>query len=139
MTTLTDLTPVQQAEFALQVERVLRRMERRFSAHLWIDGARVGTAGGSCLVAAIDEATPWCIPGVAEEVTGRLAARLPRPFRAVARARPRLALTLFNDTIGERRRRALVRATRQDLLAGAPAPDSVSEPHRTVWSSAARA
>jgi hypothetical protein len=60
MTTLTDLTPVQQAEFALQVERVLRRMERRFSAHLRIDGAWAGAAGGSCLVAAIDEATPWC-------------------------------------------------------------------------------
>jgi hypothetical protein len=123
---LTDLSPVQQAEYALQVERVLRRMERRLDVGVWTSRAPDGAAGGTCLVGAIDEATPWCIPGVAEEVTGRLAARLPRPFRAVARARPRLALTLFDETIGARRRRALVRATRQDLLAGAPVPASVS-------------
>jgi hypothetical protein len=138
-TPLTDLSPVQQAEYALQVERVLRRMERRFTAGAWTSGARVDGDGGTCLVGAIDEATPWCIPGVAEEVTDRLAARLPRPLRAIARARPRLALAMFNDTFGERRSRMLVQAARQDLLTGAPAPVSASAPHRTARSGAGRA
>jgi hypothetical protein len=136
---LTVLSPLQQAEHVLQVERVLRRMEGRFEAGAWTRGARVGDDGSSCLVGAVDEATRWCMPGVAEEVTRRLATGLPLPFRAVARARPRLALALFNDTVGgERGSRALVRAARRELLAGAPAPVSDIEPLRAPWSVAGR-
>jgi hypothetical protein len=136
---LTDLSPVQQAEYALQVERVLRRMERRLDAGGRSRGARVGADGGTRLLGAIDEATRWCMPGVAEEVAGRLVRRLPRTLRAVGRARPRLALAVFDDTFGGERRRALVRATRQDLLAGAPAPTSGVEARRAPWSVAGRA
>jgi hypothetical protein len=120
MTPHTRPSPVQQATHVLQVAGVLARMERRFDDGAWARGLRFAEGGGTCLVGAIDEATRWTLPGVAEEVAERLATHLPRPLRAIARARPRLALALYNDAIGGHAGAlALVRAARRDLLGSA--------------------
>jgi hypothetical protein len=117
MTPCTRPSPVQQATQALQVAGVLARMEHRFEGGAWARGARFAEGGGTCLVGAIDEATRWTLPGVAEEVAERLASHLPRPLRALGRSRPRLALALYNDSIGGHAGAlALVRATRRDLF-----------------------
>jgi hypothetical protein len=122
-TTQTALSPVQEAEQALQVVGVLDRMEQRFTSGAWARGARVAGDGGNCLIGAIDEATRWTMPGVAEKVTAELAQRLPQPFRAIARFRPRLGLALYNDSVGgQRGAAALVRAAQQDLGWAAPRP-----------------
>ena len=120
-TKLIELGPIQQAEQALQMDGVLARMQVRFEDGSWARGLRFGVDGGNCLIGAIDEATRWAMPGVAEELAVRLAEQLPRPFRAIARLRPRLALALYNDTIGgQRGALELVRATRANLFAGGP-------------------
>ena len=122
-TSQTALSPVQEAEQTLQVVGVLDRMEQRFTAGAWARGARVAGDGGNCLIGAIDEATRWTMPGVAEKVTTELAQRLPPPFRIIARFRPRLGLALYNDSIGGRTgAETLVRTARAGLGAGAPRP-----------------
>jgi hypothetical protein len=130
-TTPTPLSPVQQAEQALQVAGVLDRMERRITSGAWARGTRFDRDGGNCLIGAIDEATRWSMPGVAETVTHELASRLPAPFRGIARLRPRMALALYNDSIGgQRGAAALVRAAREDLGLARPASTPVST---TIW------
>jgi hypothetical protein len=125
------LSPVQEAEQALQVAGVLDRMERRFASGAWARGARFDRDGGNCLIGAIDEATRWSMPGVAGIVTKELASRLPTPFRAIARVRPRMALALYNDSIGGKRgAAALVRAAREDLGLARPASTPVAT---TIW------
>jgi hypothetical protein len=115
-TSQTPLSPVQEAEQALQVVGVLDRMEARFRAGSWARGTRFARDGGNCLIGAIDEATAWTLPGVAEKVTAELAAHLPQPFRTIARRRPRLGLALYNDSVGGRRgASALIQAARRDL------------------------
>lgn len=110
------LSLVQEAEQARQVVNVLARLETRITDGRWTRGYRVGPDGGNCLIGAIDEACGWVLPGVAEKVTAELASRLPAPFRAVGRVRPRLALASFNDTVGGRQGAlALVRETRYAL------------------------
>lgn len=122
---VTELSPVQQAEQARQVVNVLTRMEQRFATGKWGDGYRFTPGGGTCLIGGIDEATRWALPGVADEVTGQLARRLPEPFRTIGRVRPRLALAMYNDTVGGRAGAiALVRAT-CEALGGVP--------RRSVW------
>jgi hypothetical protein len=122
---LTGLSPVQQAEQALQVDRVLARMDQRFTDEAWARGVRFGPGGGNCLIGAIDEATSWTMPGVAEEVAYRLGRELPRPFRRLAGRSPRLALVLYNDTIGGAHgAHELVRAARRSLCDPGPAPSS---------------
>jgi hypothetical protein len=130
--TQTSLSPVQEAEKALQVVGVLGRMQQRFAAGAWARGTRFGRDGGTCLVGAIDEATRWTLPGVAEAVTTELTQQLPAPFRRIARFRPRLALALYNDSIGgQRGAEALVRAAREEL--GVPrGPSATSTPAR-IW------
>jgi hypothetical protein len=124
-TSPTALSPVQEAEQTLQVVGVLDRMEQRFTAGAWARGARVAGDGGNCLIGAVDEATRWTMPGVAEKVTAELAQQLPQPFRTIARFRPRLGLALYNDSIGGRHGAAnLVRAARAKLGAGVPRPVS---------------
>lgn len=120
------LTPVQQADQVRQVVGVLRRIEQRFDAGCWSSGARFGPGGGTCLIGGIDEATGWAMPGVREEVTERLAEHLPQPFRAIAQLRPRLALALYNDTVGGRNGAGvLVRRALADL--------GISEQPRAVF------
>jgi hypothetical protein len=127
----TTLSPVQQAEQALQVAGVLDRMERRFASGAWARGTRFDRDGGNCLIGAIDEATAWSLPGVAETVTQELASRLPAPFRAIARLRPRMALALYNDSVGGKRgAAALVRAARVDLGLARPSSAPVAT---TSW------
>jgi len=96
----TRLSPVQQADQARQVVGVLARMEQRFASGLWASGARFLPKGGNCLIGGIDEASQWTMPGVAEQATVQLAARLPQPFRIIGTVRPRLALAMYNDTVG---------------------------------------
>lgn len=143
MSARTELSPVQQAEQARQVVNVLSRIEQRFASGGWERGHRFAPSGGTCIVGGIDEATRWTLPGVAEEVTAQLAARLPAPLRRVARVRPRLALVLFNDTVaGPDGALALVRATREDLggLPPTPRPASVSSGRvGTPWTARVRA
>ncbi len=99
-TSPTRLSPLQQADQARQVVGVLARMEQRFASGLWASGARFLPKGGNCLIGGIDEASQWTMPEVAEQVTVQLAARLPQPFRMIAAVRPRLALAMYNDTVG---------------------------------------
>jgi hypothetical protein len=125
----TELSPVKQAEQALQVDGVFARMERRFEDGTWARGFRFGPDGGTCLIGAVDEATQWCMPGVAEEVTVRLAEQLPPPFHAIARFRPRLGLALYNDTIGGNTGALrLVSRARRALFVGGPAPVTAPVP-----------
>lgn len=91
------LTPVQQAEQIRQVVGVLRRMEYRFA-----DPERSGFRMNGGVLEGVDEATGWVLPGVADEVTERLAAGLPFGLRSLAAWRPRLALALYSDTVGGR-------------------------------------
>jgi hypothetical protein len=144
----TPLSPVQQADQALQVVGMLSRIETRFEDGGWRRGVRAHPGGGNCLIGAIDEAAPWVMPGVADETTAQLAARLPRGLRAVARLRPRLALALYNDTRGRERALELVARTRQQLGGlprhgrGAPAGrglmcDPAARREERTWSSRA--
>jgi hypothetical protein len=127
----TTLSPVQEAEQTLQVAGVLDRMERRFASGAWARGTRFDRDGGNCLIGAIDEATAWSMPGVAEIVTRELTERLPAPFRAIARLRPRMALALYNDSVGGKRgAAALVRAAREDLGLARPTSAPVAT---TIW------
>lgn len=110
------LTLVQEAEQARQVVNVLARLETRIADGRWTSGFRFGPDGGNCLIGAIDEACSWVQPGVAERVTAELASRLPAPFRALSRVRPRLALASYNDSVGGREGAlTLVRETRYAL------------------------
>ena len=119
----TRPSPLLEAEKARQVVGVLTWIERRFEAGAWARGARFGSDGSVCLIGGIDEATGWTVPGVADEVTSRLVARVPhRALRAIGRVRPRLALALYNDVIGGRAGAyELVRTTRADLGGLGPA------------------
>jgi hypothetical protein len=113
---IARLSPVQQADQARQVVGVLSRMEQRFASGSWARGARFVPSGGNCLIGGIDEAGDWTMPGVTEEVTTQLAARLPQPFRAIGTVRPRLALALYNDTVGGNQGAlGLIRAALTDL------------------------
>lgn len=100
MSELTDLTPMQQADQIRQVVGVLSRLEQRLDA---AGDAGTGRSSDDCLVSGIDAATRWTIPGVSEEVIELLVVHLPAPFQVLARARPRLALALYDETIGGRR------------------------------------
>jgi hypothetical protein len=111
----TRLSPVQQADQARQVVGMLGRIETRFEAGCWRRGVRTHPDGGNCLIGAIDEAAAWVMPGVADEVTSQLTARLPGGLRVLARLRPRLALALYNDTRGRERALELVARTREEL------------------------
>jgi hypothetical protein len=132
---LTELSPVRQAEQALQIAGVLNRMEHRFRGGAWCRGLRVASDGSTSIVGAIDEATRWAMPGVAEEVTDRLAQHLPGSYGALGRWRPRLALTLYNDRAGRLGALALVRATRADFRGDPPPPAAPGQPQlrRTLW------
>lgn len=140
----SELTPVQQAEQARQVVGVLKRMEQRFAGEGWTDGHRFGPGGGTCLIGGIDEATRWVLPGVAEAVTTELASRLPAPWQRLARRRPRLALALYNDTVGGREGAVQLVRTAREALGGLPvtAPAPVETPAVIdvceVWTAAAR-
>jgi hypothetical protein len=128
-----QLTLIQEAEQARQVVNVLSRLETRIGEGRWARGFRVGPDGGNCLIGAIDEATRWVLPGVAEQVTRELAARLPTPLRALGRVRPRLALATYNDTVGGRDGALdLVRRTRY-ALGGLPLITFADEPRPTPW------
>jgi hypothetical protein len=126
----TQLSPVQQADQARQVVGVLSRMEQRFASGSWRRGARFLPGGGNCLIGGIDEASKWTMPGVAHQVTAELAQRLPQPFRAVGAVRPRLALAMFNDTVGGNDGALrLIRAAMDDLgIARHPRPQFVPSP-----------
>lgn len=135
-TNSTQVSPVVQAEEALQVVGVLRRMESRFATGRWEHGLRVGPTGGNCLIGAIDEASGWTQPGVAQAVTDALTARLPRPLQLVARVRPRMALAMYNDVRGRDAALRLVRRTRADLGGTGPESSSAGAPRVGVaWSS----
>jgi hypothetical protein len=128
-----QLTLVQEAEQARQVVNVLTRLETRIVDGRWARGFRVGPDNGNCLIGAIDEATRWVLPGVAERVTAELVARLPAPLRALGRVRPRLALATYNDTVGGRDGALeLVRRTRY-ALGGLPLVPFADEPRATPW------
>jgi hypothetical protein len=126
----TTLSPVQQADHARQVVGVLSRMERRFASGSWRSGARFLPSGGNCLIGGVDEASQWTMPGVAAEVTAELAQRLPQPFRALGTLRPRLALAMYNDTVGGNDGALrLIRAAMDDLgIARHPRPTFVPAP-----------
>lgn len=127
------LSLVQEAEQARQVVNVLARLETRITEGRWTDGYRVGPDGGNCLIGAIDEATAWVLPGVAERVTAELVERLPAPLRAIGRVRPRFALATFNDTVGGRDGALkLVRETRY-ALGGLPLVHFVDEARPQPW------
>ena len=136
-TNSTQLSPVVQAEGALQVVGVLRRMEGRFDSGQWEHGLRVGPTGGNCLIGAIDEASGWTQPGVAKVVTTELTARLPMALRVVARFRPRMALALYNDFVGRDAAMRLVRRTRAELGGQGRASHQQEDSPRIVvgWSS----
>jgi hypothetical protein len=124
---------VQEAEQARQVANVLARLETRITEGRWTSGYRVGPGGDNCLIGAIDEATAWVLPGVAERVTAELVERLPAPLRAIGRVRPRLALATFNDTVGGRDGALeLVRETRY-ALGGLPLIHFVDEARPQPW------
>lgn len=128
-----QLTVLQEADQARQVVNVLARLETRIAGGRWVRGYRVGPEGGNCLIGAIDEATAWVLPGVAERVTAELVARLPAPLRALGRIRPRLALATYNDTVGGRAGALqLVRETRY-ALGGLPLIRFADEPRATPW------
>lgn len=127
------LSLVQEAEQARQVVNVLARLETRITEGRWTDGYRVGPGGENCLIGAIDEATAWVLPGVAERVTAELVERLPAPLRAIGRVRPRLALATFNDTVGGRDGALeLVRETRY-ALGGLPLVRFADEARPQPW------
>lgn len=127
------LTLLEEAEQARQVVNVLSRLETRIASGRWVRGYRVGPDGGNCLIGAIDEATRWVLPGVADQVTRELAARLPAPLRALGRVRPRLALATYNDTVGGRAGALeLVRRTRY-ALGGLPLITFAGESQPTPW------
>jgi hypothetical protein len=134
-TELTDLSPVQQAEQALQIVGVLSRMEQRFRGGAWCRGMRVAPDGSTSIVGAIDEATRWVLPGVAEEITDRLAQHLPDSYGRLVRWSPRLALSLFNDRAGRLGALDLVRATKAEFRGDAAPPPSFGQPQlrRTIW------
>lgn len=135
VTELTDLSPVQQAEQALQVVGVLARMEQRFRGGAWCRGMRIAPDGSTSIVGAIDEATRWVLPGVAEEITDRLAQHLPDRYGRLARWNPRLALTLFNDRAGRLGALDLVRAAKAEYRGDPPPLPSSGQPplRRTIW------
>lgn len=128
--TTTQLSPVQQADQARQVVGVLSRMEQRFASGAWGRGARFLPSGGNCLIGGIDEANEWTMPGVADAVTAQLARRLPQPFRSIGTIRPRLALAMFNDTVGGNDGALrLIRAALEDLgISRRPLPVLVPSP-----------
>jgi hypothetical protein len=127
------LSLVQEAEQARQVVNVLARLEARITEGRWTDGYRVGPDGSNCLIGAIDEATAWVLPGVAERVTAELVERLPAPLRAIGRVRPRLALATYNDTVGGREGALdLVRETRY-ALGGLPLVPFADEQRPQPW------
>jgi hypothetical protein len=105
-----------EAEQAIQVANVLRRIDRRLHADGWAWGRRFDDDGGTCLVGAIDEATRWTHLTVAPNVTCELALRLPRPLRLLAQIDARVALMIYNDAPGGQRRvRSLVARTLSEL------------------------
>ena len=126
----TILSPVQQADHARQVVGVLSRMEQRFASGSWRRGARFLPEGGNCLIGGVDEASEWTMPGVGDEVVAELAKRLPQPFRALGKLRPRLALAMYNDTVGGNDGALrLIRAAMDDLgIARHPRPQFVPAP-----------
>jgi hypothetical protein len=127
------LSLVQEAEQARQVVNVLARLETRIADGRWTSGYRFGPDGGNCLIGAIDEACAWVLPGVADRVATELAARLPAPFRAIGRVRPRLALASFNDSVGGREGALeLVRETRY-ALGGLPLIRFADEARPQPW------
>jgi hypothetical protein len=137
MSTPPALTPIQEADQARQVVNVLARLETRIADGHWASGYRFGPAGGNCLIGAIDEATEWAQPGVAERAAKELAERLPAPFRALGRVTsPRVGLAAFNDSVGGRDGALdLVRRTRY-ALGGLPLVRFVDEPRPTPWTAA---
>lgn len=133
--TTRPLSPIEEAEQARQVVNVLARVEERFLDGRWTRGHRFGPGGGNCLIGAIDEATRHVLPGVAERATGELVAGLPAPLRALGRVRPRLALALYNDTVGGRAGATeLVRQARY-ALGGLPLIRFADQVRRQPWSS----
>jgi soluble cytochrome b562 len=134
MSTPPALTPIQEAEQARQVVNVLARLETRIADGHWASGYRFGPDGGNCLIGAIDEATEWAQPGVAERAAKELAERLPAPFRALGRVTsPRVGLAAYNDSVGGRDGALdLVRRTRY-ALGGLPLVRFVDEPRPTPW------
>jgi hypothetical protein len=134
MSTPPALTPIQEADQARQVVNVLARLETRIAEGYWASGYRFGPEGGNCLIGAIDEATEWAQPGVAERAAKELAERLPAPFRALGRVTsPRVGLAAFNDSVGGRDGALdLVRRTRY-ALGGLPLVRFVDEPRPTAW------
>jgi hypothetical protein len=137
MSTPPALTPIQEADQARQVVNVLARLETRIAEGHWASGYRFGPDGGNCLIGAIDEATEWAQPGVAERAAKELAERLPAPFRALGRVTsPRVGLAAFNDSVGGRDGALdLVRRTRY-ALGGLPLVRFVDEPRPTPWTAA---
>jgi hypothetical protein len=128
-----QLTLIQEAEQARQVVNVLTRLETRIAGGRWARGFRTGPDGGNCLIGAIDEATRWVLPGVAERATTELVSPLPAPLRALGRVRPRLALATYNDTVGGRDGALdLVRRTRY-ALGGLPLIRFADEARPTPW------
>ena len=105
-----------EAEGALQVVNVLRRIERRVNEGHWQSGNMYGPGGDACLVGAIDESVQWTLPGVETEVTQELAKGLPRTLRPIAWANPRVALMTYNDLPGGKRRVRRLLATTLDRL-----------------------
>jgi hypothetical protein len=139
MTTPPALTPLQEADQARQVVNVLARLETRIAEGRWVSGYRFGPEGGNCLIGAIDEATEWAQPGVAERAAKELAERLPAPFRALGRVTsPRVGLAAYNDSIGGRDGALdLVRRTRY-ALGGLPLVRFVDEPRPAPWTASAQ-
>jgi hypothetical protein len=134
MSTPPALTPLQEAEQARQVVNVLARLETRIAEGHWASGYRFGPEGGNCLIGAIDEATEWAQPGVAERAARELAERLPAPFRALGRVTsPRVGLAAYNDSVGGRDGALdVVRRTRY-ALGGLPLVRFVDEPRPMPW------
>lgn len=134
MPTPPALTPLQEADQARQVVNVLARLETRIADGHWASGYRFGPEGGNCLIGAVDEATAWAQPGVAERAARELAERLPAPFRALGRVTsPRVGLAAFNDSVGGRDGALdLVRKTRY-ALGGLPLVRFVDEPRPMPW------
>lgn len=129
------LTPLQEAEQARQVVNVLTRMERRFLEGHWASGHRFAPRGGTCLLGAIDEATGLVLPGVADRVLAALVDGLPRPLRLLAKAAPKLAIMLYNDTVGGRNGALrLVREARY-ALGGLPLATDAGDGTRAPWTS----
>jgi hypothetical protein len=127
------LTPFHEAEQARQVVNVLARVETRLAEGHWASGYRFGPDGGTCLIGAIDEASEWVQPGVAERAARELADRLPAPFRALGKVRPRVGLAAYNDSVGGHGGALdVVRQTRYEL-GGLPLVRFADEPRPTPW------